>query len=599
MKGGVTRHRKGGPWYAWRYDAAAGAWKRRSTGVRTKGEASRIATAWLAEGEAMELGRQPATDWASMPIEQHIGDYMDQKRDSERSVGRHHLDGTRRLLLDIVKAAGWTGIGQVTQDGLLAAIARMQSSRAAVAVRRAEVLERRAAAQGELDRLEAAGQPRPRELRRAAKEPCPPRREALQISRASLNHYRAAWKAFTRWAHKRGRLPADVLADLGRWTQRGFETFHRRSLAAEELQSLFDAARRGPVRNGVPGPDREMLYRVALGTGFRRGELASLRVVDLVLRPAAPRRAHVVLAAGSSKNRKAVEQPLPGYLVGMLERWVAGRDPMAPLWPDFGMASAEMLQADLADAQIAVVDARGRKLDFHALRHTFGTLLARAGVSPQECQRLMRHSDPKLTMLLYTHIEEAELGSAVDRLPESSLQRLGVATARSRSAAVPMVGRSGAECGSDEATQQSPESQAPTTEGDRVDEVRTSGAECEWAGRDSNPRRGDYESGSGDSESLADTRLAQRGDHGAADSEQCAGSSVARAAVDDCDGGDSGSGQAVAAPTAGREAGPARRRSHARDRADAGLAPDIDLAFRRIGELAAMARPTAPAGGGR
>jgi integrase len=44
----------------------------------------------------------------------------------------------------------------------------------------------------------------------------------------------------------------------------------------------------------------------------------------------------------------------------------------------------------------------GRKLDFHALRYTFATKLAKGVASQRLTQELMRHSDPKLTAKIYT-----------------------------------------------------------------------------------------------------------------------------------------------------------------------------------------------------
>ncbi len=52
---------------------------------------------------------------------------------------------------------------------------------------------------------------------------------------------------------------------------------------------------------------------------------------------------------------------------------------------------ARMLKKDLLEADIAPADHGSGKLDFHALRHSFGTLLAAAGVHPKAAQDLMRH----------------------------------------------------------------------------------------------------------------------------------------------------------------------------------------------------------------
>ena len=58
-----------------------------------------------------------------------------------------------------------------------------------------------------------------------------------------------------------------------------------------------------------------------------------------------------------------------------------------------------------------------RTLDIHCLRHTFATLLARNRVSPATAQKLMRHSDIRLTMNIYTHLDLADTASAVAALP--------------------------------------------------------------------------------------------------------------------------------------------------------------------------------------
>lgn len=53
----------------------------------------------------------------------------------------------------------------------------------------------------------------------------------------------------------------------------------------------------------------------------------------------------------------------------------------------------------------------------HCLRHTFATLLARKGVTPGVAQKLMRYSDIRLTMNIYTHLDLADTAEAVAALP--------------------------------------------------------------------------------------------------------------------------------------------------------------------------------------
>lgn len=59
----------------------------------------------------------------------------------------------------------------------------------------------------------------------------------------------------------------------------------------------------------------------------------------------------------------------------------------------------------------------GWYLDFHALRHQFPSTLARSGVHPKVAQKLARLSTITLTMDRYRHLDLAELGDALQRLP--------------------------------------------------------------------------------------------------------------------------------------------------------------------------------------
>ena len=77
---------------------------------------------------------------------------------------------------------------------------------------------------------------------------------------------------------------------------------------------------------------------------------------------------------------------------------------------------------DLAAADIPFEDARGRRIDLHGLRKTYGTMLAAAGVSPRVAMELMRHSDMKLTMGVYTDVAQLPMIAETERLPSLTYQ---------------------------------------------------------------------------------------------------------------------------------------------------------------------------------
>ena len=79
-----------------------------------------------------------------------------------------------------------------------------------------------------------------------------------------------------------------------------------------------------------------------------------------------------------------------------------------------------------ATAFLADVDASGRVVDFHALRHTFITRLARSGITPAVAKSLARHSTIVLTMDYYTHVLIEDERAALDRLPSINAPRANV-----------------------------------------------------------------------------------------------------------------------------------------------------------------------------
>ena len=80
--------------------------------------------------------------------------------------------------------------------------------------------------------------------------------------------------------------------------------------------------------------------------------------------------------------------------------------------------TAEERQAREWQSFLSCRDTAGRVVDFHALRHTAGSLLAAAGVHPKVAQSIMRHSTIDLTMSRYTHVFAGQEVNAVAALPD-------------------------------------------------------------------------------------------------------------------------------------------------------------------------------------
>jgi integrase len=245
----------------------------------------------------------------------------------------------------------------------------------------------------------------------------PKRNGGLSIQ--SSNHYATAVSTFCRWMSdpRRRRMPSNPMGGAGRGNVKLDRRHDRRDLSADELQRLFDATLATNAFSCDLSPaDRHWLYRIAAYTGFRRSELASLTPDSFDL--AAPT---VAVEAGYTKNRQPAKQPLPAALAASLAPWLSEKPAGQLLWPGvkWQNQSARMIRKDLEAAGIPyeVKGAAGSQFaDFHSLRHTFITMLARNGVHPKEAQALARHSTISLTMDRYTHADASALAEAVVRL---------------------------------------------------------------------------------------------------------------------------------------------------------------------------------------
>ena len=125
----------------------------------------------------------------------------------------------------------------------------------------------------------------------------------------------------------------------------------------------------------------------------------------------------VWLLFGSPQVTITAVLPLPSSLVPALRAFLVPyrRFPDRAVWPlGRGMTSL-MVKKDMAEAGLPAV-VGGRSFDFHAIRGQYATRLALAGVSPTAAMKLLRHSDPRLTMAVYTHLSIADLSAEVEKL---------------------------------------------------------------------------------------------------------------------------------------------------------------------------------------
>ena len=249
-------------------------------------------------------------------------------------------------------------------------------------------------------------------------------RPVAEYGRATVRVVDDTRPAKSRATWKRAELTADTVVAAA---ERGRATL--RPDVVERLERL--------------GRERALLYAVLVTTGLRRGELAALTIGDVLLDDERP---VIMLRGVDAKNGEAARLPLRADVAGELRAWidekaeavcrqrvgVAGVVRPADDMPLFDVPDklVRILHRDADAAGIPKRDKRGRTIDVHALRGTFGTHLARAGVDAVTLKTLMRHKRIETTLRYYVDEGLLEVDRAVGTLPALLAEPAGTEVTR-------------------------------------------------------------------------------------------------------------------------------------------------------------------------
>ncbi len=256
-----------------------------------------------------------------------------------------------------------------------------------------------------------------------------------KLAARSVNFARQIAVAFYGWCVKTGRAESNPLRVVPKQDEARDRRRVRRPLTDDELSRLLAVAReRG----------RDAWYLAAALAGLRKGDMQRLTWGDVNFAEST-----VTIRHGKAKRLDVI--PMHPQLAEALRRRLAAFPalPTARVWSDTvgdvtrlkdflraGIARrVDVLDADgkpvkigagkreRVKTRIVVEDDEGRVIDLHALRTTLGTQLARAGVTPQVAQRIMRHGDYRTTLKHYTVLGLTDTAAAMDRLPGIAPER--------------------------------------------------------------------------------------------------------------------------------------------------------------------------------
>jgi integrase len=177
----------------------------------------------------------------------------------------------------------------------------------------------------------------------------------------------AVMGSFFMWLVRQQKLAVNPLASVQKISAKEGRGY-RRALSVQEIEKLLSAV---PTR-------RATVYLMAMYTGLRRHELNELLWGDFHLDGP---ELFVLLPDTVTKNSKRARMGIRPELAAALRQMrptEAGPGDLAL----FGkVPNMDTYYRDLTAAGIPGVDTEGRRMDFHVLRKTFGTLLQSSGAS--------------------------------------------------------------------------------------------------------------------------------------------------------------------------------------------------------------------------
>jgi len=422
-----------GKWLA-KYRDGSGFVHEVATGCKDKGAAQAMLSELVRRSELVRSGVMKADEEAvavcqSTPLDEHLDAYLRSLRAAGRSD--RHMSDTKRLAKQISADCGFRTLRDIVTERVEAWLADRLDAGMAARTRNSYLQALKGFCQWCVRNRRFTTNP----LRNVAKADEKSDRRLMRraLLEAELRKllYVARLRPLAELGRETIRKPADEVTGKR-------DTWKPAPLTIETMEDAVDRARERLKDNPEriddlieKGQERALVLKTLLLTGLRKGELQSITVGQVHLDGNSP---YIELEAADEKNRGGSSIPLRLDLAEDIRGWVDkmrgtptlridGGDTLPADTPLFYVPSGLrlILDRDLKAAGIPKRDDRGRSIDVHALRHTFGTMLSQNGVAPRTAQAAMRHSKIDLTMNVYTDPRLLDVSGAMESLPSMPL----------------------------------------------------------------------------------------------------------------------------------------------------------------------------------
>ena len=219
--------------------------------------------------------------------------------------------------------------------------------------------------------------------------------------------------------------PATLLKSIKRTEEKARDTYHR-ALTKDETKRFFDCEL---TKNSI----YYNIYRLAINTGMRIGEIGALKASDIY-----DNNIHVVrsLTMKNSGSREIGDDtktnagkrtiPINDRIRGIIEdqkkinatldRITEINDPLSGVLfksPNRTIINEQQVNSEITDIckQTGI-----ERFTMHAFRDTFATRAIESGIDPKTLQEILGHSDISMTLNLYAHVMDDTKQEAMNKI---------------------------------------------------------------------------------------------------------------------------------------------------------------------------------------
>ncbi|MGE5503305.1 MAG: tyrosine-type recombinase/integrase [Actinomycetota bacterium] len=238
-----------------------------------------------------------------------------------------------------------------------------------------------------------------------------------RLKEASVKRRLATLKAFFKWLEQEEVVELTPFHRLDLTVRQP----HRlpRALSADEMRALLRRSRHEAAEGGHDRLLLHMVVVVLFATGLRVGELAAVRLPEVV--PAEG----LIQVRGKGNRERRVYLPGPDARA-VLNRYLASRRRLKAEAPwlllDGNASPVEPQQLRRRLSGLATRAGIERRVTPHMLRHTAATQLIEAGVDIRFVQKLLGHASISTTQI-YTQVSDTSLRATLEKA--NTVGRLG------------------------------------------------------------------------------------------------------------------------------------------------------------------------------